>query len=209
MDKERSRPRSWVRVLVRTIRSLVEGRIHKLKNCVIVDLSLYLKTKKCLSSLHDKYVIVPANKASNNIVFVCTSYYFECLIKELGIHSNSCSNTTYKPTSLDKDEILANHRSFMTSLRIPSGKESEDLPYLYCIPKLHKTPYKERYIAGLSTCSMKELSIQLTKIMSAVKEGQQKYCETVYSRSGINHMWILKNSKDLLDNLKSSFPASG
>jgi hypothetical protein len=39
--------------------------------------------------------------------------------------------------------------------------------------------------------------------MSAVKEGQQKYCETVYSRSGINHMWILKNSKDLLDNLKS------
>jgi hypothetical protein len=28
-------------------------------------------------------------------------------------------------------------------------------------------------------------------------------CETVYSRSGINHMWLLKNSKDLLDNLKS------
>jgi hypothetical protein len=40
-------------------------------------------------------------------------------------------------------------------------------------------------------------------ILSAVKEGQQKYCETVYSRSGINHMWILKNSKDLLDNIKS------
>ena len=40
--------------------------------------------------------------------------------------------------------------------------------------------------------------------MSAVKEGQQKYCETVYSRSGINHMWILKNS-DLLNNLKSRY----
>ena len=91
----------------------------------------------------------------------------------------------------------------MTSLNIPSGKESEDLPYLYWIPKLHKTPYKERYIAGSSTCSTKELSIHLTKILSAVKEGQQKYCETVSSRSGINHMWILKNSKDLLDNLKS------
>jgi hypothetical protein len=39
--------------------------------------------------------------------------------------------------------------------------------------------------------------------MSAVKEEQQKYCETVYSRSGINHMWIKKNSKDLLDNIKS------
>jgi hypothetical protein len=39
--------------------------------------------------------------------------------------------------------------------------------------------------------------------MSVVKEGQQKYSETVYSRSGINDMWILKNSKDLLDKLKS------
>ena len=71
------------------------------------------------------------------------------------------------------------------------------------IPKLHKTPYKERYIAGSSTCSTKELSIHLTKILSAVKEGQQKYCQTVYSSSGINHMWILKNSKDLLENLRS------
>ena len=44
---------------------------------------------KRLSSLHDKYVIVPADKASNNIVFVCKSYYFECLIKELGINSNT------------------------------------------------------------------------------------------------------------------------
>jgi hypothetical protein len=59
-------------------------------------------------------------------VFVCKSYYFECLIKELGLNRNASSNTTYKPTSFDKDEILANHRSFMTPLNIPSGKEFED-----------------------------------------------------------------------------------
>ena len=99
--------------------------------------------------------------------------------------------------------MICNHRSFMTSLNIPSGKMSENLSYLYWIPKLHKTPYKERYIAGSSVCSTKELSIHLTKILSAVKEGQQQYCETVYSRSGINPMWILKNSKDILDNFKS------
>jgi hypothetical protein len=91
----------------------------------------------------------------------------------------------------------------MTSLSIPSGKESENLPYLYWIPKLHKPPCKERYISGSSTCWTNKLSIHLTKILSAVKEGQQKYCETVYSRSGINHIWILKNSKDHLDILKS------
>ena len=31
----------------------------------------------------------------------------------------------------------------------------------------------------------------------------QRYCSTTYSRSGVNQMWILKNSKELLDNLKS------
>ena len=66
---------------------------------------------------------------------------------------------------------------FYDNTYIQHGKEFED-----------KKPYKERYIAGSSTCSTKELSIHLTKIMSAVKEGQQKYCETVYSFSGINHM---------------------
>ena len=39
--------------------------------------------------------------------------------------------------------------------------------------------------------------------MTAIKEGIQKYSETGYSRSGVNQMWILKNSKDLLENLKS------
>jgi hypothetical protein len=58
---------------VRTIRSLVPGRIHKLKNCVSIRPKSVFKDQeavKCLSSLHDRYVIVPADKTSNNIVFV-------------------------------------------------------------------------------------------------------------------------------------------
>jgi endo-alpha-1,4-polygalactosaminidase (GH114 family) len=70
---------------VRAIRSLVQGRNHKLKNYVNSRPKSVFKDQeaaKCLSSLHDKYGIVPAAKASNNIVFVCKSYYFECLITE-------------------------------------------------------------------------------------------------------------------------------
>ena len=28
-----------------------------------------------LGDLHDRFVIVPADKASNNVVFICTTYY--------------------------------------------------------------------------------------------------------------------------------------
>ena len=52
-------------------------------------------------------------------------------------------------------------------------------------------------------CSTKPLSILLTKLLTHIKQGLQKYCETAYSRSGINQMWILKNLKELLDHLKS------
>ena len=189
---------------VRTIRSLVRNRIDNLKKQVNKRPKSVFNdhdARKCLSSLHEKYVIVPADKASNNIIFVCKAHYLNCIIKEFGIDSNTPGNATYKRTTFDKDEILNNHRSFMSSLKIDT--KCEDLPYLYWIPKLHKNPYKERYIAGSSSCSTKELSIHLTKILSAVKDGQQACCNTTYSRSGINHMWILKNSKDLLQTLKS------
>ena len=43
----------------------------------------------------------------------------------------------------------------------------------------------------------------LTKLLTHIKQGLQKYCETAYSRSGINQMWILMNSKELLEHLKS------
>ena len=78
------------------------------------------------------------------------------------------------------------------------------LPYIYWIPKIHKNPYKHWFIAGSSKCSTKPLSlILLTKLLTHIKQGLQKYCETAYSRSGVNQMWILKNSKELLDHLKS------
>ena len=68
---------------------------------------------------------------------------------------------------------------------------------------MHKNPYKHRFVAGSSKCSTKPLSILLTKLLTHIKQGLQKYCKTASPRSGINQMWILKNSKELLDHLKS------
>ena len=105
------------------------------------------------------------------------------------------NNPTYTATSFSETEVLDNHKSVLSSFGIKVSTESLELPYLYWIPKLHKNPYKQRYIAGSSKCSTKHLSVLLTKILTTVKEGLQSYCSTAYSRSGVNQMWILKNSK--------------
>jgi hypothetical protein len=154
-----------------------------------------------LRRLHDNFVLVPADKASNNIVFVCKKYYYECLLNELGFTSTS-GNLTYSQTNLTNDEILQNHFSVLNTFDIPKNQDQFELHYLYCTQKLHKNPNKQKYIAGSSKCFTKPLSLLLTKLLTAIKESLQRYCSTAYSRSGINQMWILKNSKELLENLK-------
>ena len=63
--------------------------------------------------------------------------------------------------------------------------------------------FKQRYIAGSAKCSTKPISKLLTCILSVFKTGLQSYCDTSYSRDGVNQMWILKNSKDLLEYIQS------
>ena len=64
-------------------------------------------------------------------------------------------------------------------------KERQDrLPTMYWLPKLHKTPYKARFIANSSSCTTTELSKLLTSCLTAVKNHVIRYCDKVYERSG-------------------------
>ena len=84
------------------------------------------------------------------------------------------------------------------------------LPTLYWLPKLHKRPYKSRFIANSSACTTTELSILLTSCLTAIKNHVIKYCTTVYERNGKNIFWSIKNSGEILNKLKSKgFLASG
>ena len=190
---------------IKSIGEVVKRRIRRLKHSVNTrSVSIFRDPDvvRELSRLHENFVIVPADKASNNYTFVCKRHYVDILIEELGLHSLP-ENPTYNLTDFSASEVLDNHKSVLTSFGVQSNSEELDLPYIYWIPKMHNNPYKHRFIAGSSKCSTKPLSILLTKLLTHIKQGLQKYCETAYSRSGVNQMWILKNSKELLDHLKS------
>ena len=78
------------------------------------------------------------------------------------------------------------------------------------LPKLHKRPYKSRFIANSSACTTTELSILLTSCLTAIKNHVIKYCTTVYERNGTNLFWSIKNSGEILNKLRSrGFLASG
>ena len=54
--------------------------------------------------------------------------------------------------------------------------EGQDkLPTMYWLPKLHKRPYKARFIANSSSCTTTELSKLLTSCLTAIKSHVIRY----------------------------------
>lgn len=83
-----------------------------------------------------------------------TALHINCISKDLSFNS-TLGNPTYTHSSLSRQKILQNYQSVFTIFNIPNKQNEFDLPYLYWIPKLHKDPYKHRYIAVSTTCFTK------------------------------------------------------
>ena len=191
----RTRHSFWVDIVDRVM--CLNAGIRRLKHSINTrheSILVTLMLSPELSRLHENFVIVPADKASNNYTFVCKRYYVDILIEELGLHLLP-GNPTYNLTNFSASEVLDNHKSVLNFLRNTNNRwRARFAIHFTGFQRCTKTPYKHRFIAGSSKCSTKPLSILLTKLLTYIKQGLQKYCETSYSRSGVNQMWILKNS---------------
>ena len=126
-------------------------------------------------------------------------YYINTLKREL-VDTNA-----YKLQPSLSERVIVDGHGCHTALHFGvKAKENQDkVPTLYWLPKLHKKPYKARFIANSSSCTTTELSKLLTSCLTAVKKHVIKYCEKVYERSGKNLFWSIKNSGEILDKLKA------
>ena len=95
-----------------------------------------------LNKLHDNYVLVPADKAGNNIIVVCKKYYLDVVLKEL-----ESTNTNQKVHS-DCSNVVSRHLKYMVQNNIFVQEQQEHLPSFYWLPKLHKNPYGARFITA-------------------------------------------------------------
>ena len=158
--------------------------------------------KGTLSRLHNDFVLVPADKATNSVIVVCKKYHIETLMKKLGINTtNISSNSTYIPSTDLFDEILKSHCKFIELVGLEMSEEDKNLPYLYWTPELHQVPFKHCFIAGSSKCTTKDLSCLLTKVLTNIKDRLVRYCNTNTSCNGVSSMWIVKHSTSLLSSL--------
>jgi hypothetical protein len=91
---------------------------------------------------------------------------------------------------------MTNMLSFLWT-RLPAISSSDSLPQ-----GMFNEVMNDLWLARISSLSNEVgLYVVLLEVLLFMQ-----YCETVYSRSGINHMWILKNSKD--QDLSVRYPPS-
>ena len=119
--------------------------------------STFRHLKQGNQDFHRKYVLVPADKAANNVVVVWRLHYINTLKQELS------GTKAYKETSEEEKSVVNGHCNHLALKFSVCVKERQDrLPTMYWLPKLLKTPYKARFIANSSSCTTTELSKLLT-----------------------------------------------
>ena len=128
-----------------------------------------------MDELHDKYVIVPIDKATDNIAIVCKRFYAQVLVKELGLDgSSNCK--TYEKVSDTCENIIGKDVSMLPKkFNIFVPEESKKLPHIYWLPKLHKNPIKFRFIIAAPECSIKPLSRTITKMFKLFYRQIEQY----------------------------------
>jgi hypothetical protein len=124
------------------------------------------------------------------------------------------------------DEIMHRHQTFNAKYQY---KHVPTLPYLYAIPKLHKSPPKLRYIAGVSTpiehqpnttplqrifnrpnhtptCSTTVASKKLCKYLQSIITTLKHKDDVFYNATGYRRFWFVTAIDDVFRDLKYDAP---
>ena len=86
--------------------------------------------------------MVPIDKASNNIAFICKRFYAQVLLEELGLMGSSSSTYTKIDDRLPKDIIQQHTAELKHKFNIAVGENMSTVTDIYWILKLHKNPVK-------------------------------------------------------------------
>ena len=155
------------------------------------------QVKGHLKNLQEKYVFVPVDKAANNVAIICKKFYLQVLQDEI------VNSQNFAPSPSSSDNLMLEHKQFLEKIGITLDSDNVKLPYLYWLPKFHKEIVGSRFIISGSSCSTKQLSIDLgvgLKFYIKVIKHQSNY-DNYYVEA--NDFYIIDNSKTVTDFMKN------
>ena len=200
----------WIRKFNQVIITEIKQVEHKYSRKGTANLENIMEKseiKYALKTLQDQYIIVSVDKAPNNYSFICKKYYMDVMCKELGVvfqngTYNICGNGTYILSDEKEEEIVKKHDKLLQTMDRTTEEEDKCVPILYAIPKMHKTPYKMRMIAGASKSSMKEVSVIVMRALLHMRNHLRNYCNLIKTRTGIKPYVAVDGSYQTISQLQ-------
>ena len=117
----------------------VAARIRKLKSIGKPKLAEpILKDKdvwQYLKELHNNFVIVPIDKAANNIGIICKRFYVSRLLSEVGALGDP--NSTYEIKDINPQELIHDYLLLSERYGLKLEEKQKTLPIMYWTPKMH------------------------------------------------------------------------
>ena len=182
----------WKHKVLEKVRSYLETKETYNVNSVLPKSSV----KSALEKLHEKYVLVPTDKAANNLSIICKKFYLSLLDQEIG-------SSNFQEEDITPGEVIEKHLKFLSSIGIKLKKENKHLPFIYCTTKQHKNPIGFRYITAGYNSSLKQLSeligICLKSMLHSAKNFS-KYKNRFHKR---NDFYVVDGHDDVLEFLYS------
>ena len=138
-----------------------------------------------LKELHKSFVVVPTDKAANNVSIICKKYYHQCMQAEL-------MSNVYEPVSTSEDDIIDKHVKELGSHNITIPDDNKKLPFIYSTAKQHKTPVGNRFIVSGKRCTTKKLSKVLLKVFQLVSKTLKYHCQYKCRFLKTKSYWIIQ-----------------
>ena len=156
-----------------------------------------------IQQLQEKYVLVPIDKAANNIAFICKKYYAEKLLKEMGLLGSSNPSYAIYHRKKVKTVITSKVKEIKTKFKLSVSPDMNKLPTVYWTPKMHKKPVGARFIIASKECVTKELSKDIASLFKLFMLQVKNYHKKSQYFSGIKSFWVIENNLNVIMSLKS------
>ena len=185
------------------ILNIVEHKIQVLKTkkvpCTTKPILQDHGVQAALVEIHNNFVIVPIDKATNNVAIICKRFYIQKLLNELGIPGDSSS--TYKLSDSSPSSVIDDNIILCEKFGLSLEERQKSLPFMYWLPKMHYTPSRSRFIVASSSCSTKPLSKLASSIYKHLFNQVRSFHDKSSFYKNYNRFWVIENSAPIIDKL--------
>ena len=171
-SESKSHVMSSVNEKIRTLKSKITSRSVK-------PIFSEYEIKNTLLSLKEVFVIVPFDKAANNVALISKHFYDLTFIKELNFDCHLSKQDDNKICTFIKKktkvQIIKEHKLYFSKYKINLPNNMQDLPVMKWFPKMDKNPISFRLIIASRVHSIKALSKHITSIFQLLYEKVERY----------------------------------